>query len=165
MHCKEIEGSKTGFNICENKKETLKNWSYPIDRIHVFLLDNAFNMEAGICMLESSLAPCFIHTLHLINKDSLFSENKISVLIAKARQTVGHFNHSSRACEKLKDIQVFLGSSDSVQKALLLMQDVETRWNSTYLMLKRLEKLKLSVQSYVANNNNFKPQNILTADE
>ena len=32
-------------------------------------------------------------------------------------------------------------------------------------MLKRLEKLKLSVQSYVANNNNFKPQNILTADE
>ena len=45
------------------------------------------------------------------------------------------------------------------------MQDVETRWNSTYLMLKRLEKLKLSVQSYVANNNNFKPQNILTADE
>ena len=87
------------------------------------------------------------------------------MLIAKARQTVGHFNHSSRACEKLKDIQVFLGSSDSVQKALLLMQDVETRWNLTYLMLKRLEKLKLSVQSYVANNNNFKPQNILTADE
>ena len=32
-------------------------------------------------------------------------------------------------------------------------------------MLKRLEKLKLSVQSYVANNNNFKPENILTADE
>ena len=32
-------------------------------------------------------------------------------------------------------------------------------------MLKRLEKLKLSVQSYVANNNNFKPKNILTADE
>ena len=45
------------------------------------------------------------------------------------------------------------------------MQDVKTRWNSTYLMLKRLEKLKLSVLSYMANNNNFKPQNILTADE
>ena len=33
-------------------------------------------------------------------------------------------------------------------------------------MLKRLEKLKLSVQSYVVNNNNnFKPKNILTADK
>ena len=31
-------------------------------------------------------------------------------------------------------------------------------------MLKRLEKLKLSVQSYVANNKNFKPENILSAD-
>ena len=51
-----------------------------------------------------------------------------------------------------------------MQKALLLVQDVETRWNSTYLMLKRLEKLKTSVQNYVANNK-FKPENILTADE
>ena len=95
-------------------------------------------------MLESFSAPCFVHTLQLIIKDSLFSENNISVLIAKARQTVGHFNHSSTACEKLKNIQVILGS---------------------YFMLKRLEKLKLSVKSYGANNNNFKLQNILTADE
>ena len=31
-------------------------------------------------------------------------------------------------------------------------------------MLKRLEKLKLSIQSYVANNKNFKTENNLTAD-
>ena len=77
----------------------LENWSIPMDRINILLRGNAFNMKAGICMLESSSAPYFIHTLHLINKDSLFSENKISVLIAKARQTVEHFNHSSRDCE------------------------------------------------------------------
>ena len=110
-----------------------------MDRIHVLLRDNAFNMKAGICMLESSTAFCFIHTLQLIFKDSLFLENNISVLIAKARQTVGHFNHFSTACEKLKNIQVTLGSSDLMQKTLLLVQDVETRWNSTYLMLKRIE--------------------------
>ena len=52
-----------------------------------------------------------------------------------------------------------------MQKALLLVQDVETRRNSTYLMLKRLENLKLSVKSYQANNNKFKPENILTADK
>ena len=49
-----------------------------MDRIHVLLRDNAFNMKAGICILESSTAPCFIHTFQLINKDSLFSENIIS---------------------------------------------------------------------------------------
>ena len=53
--------------------------------------------------LESSLALCFIHTLQLEIKSLLFSENNISVLIAKARQTVGHLNHSSRACKKLKN--------------------------------------------------------------
>ena len=44
------------------------------------------------------------------------------------------------------------------------MQDAETRWNSTYLKLKRLEKIKTSVHNYVANNK-LKPENILTADE
>ena len=67
--------------------------------------------------LESSLAPCFIHKLQLIVKDSLFSENNISMLIAKARQTVGYLNHSSTACERLKNIKVTLGLSDSMQKA------------------------------------------------
>jgi len=88
----------------------LENWGIPMDRIHVLLRDNAFNMKAGICMLESSTAFCFIHTLQLIFKDSLFLENNISVLIAKARQTVGHFNHSSTACEKLKKFKINLCS-------------------------------------------------------
>ena len=101
-------------------------------------------------LLESSLAPCFIHMLQQITKDSLISENNLSDLIARASQTVGRFNHSSTACEKLKKIQVTLGSSVSMQKALLLMQDVETRWNSTHL--EKTKKLKTSVRNYVGNN-------------
>ena len=88
----------------------LENWGIPMDSIHVLLCDNAFNMKAGICMLEPSTAFCFIHTLQLIFKNSLFLENNISLLIAKARQTVYHFNHYSTACEKQKNIQVTLSS-------------------------------------------------------
>ena len=72
----------------------LENWDITINSAHVFLHDNAFNMKAGMLLLESFSVPCFIHTLQLIIKDSLFTENNISVLIAKARQTVGHVNHS-----------------------------------------------------------------------
>ena len=68
----------------------LENWGIPMDRIHVLLRDNAFNMKVCICMLESSTALCFIYTFQLTFKDSLFLKNNISVLIAKARQTVGH---------------------------------------------------------------------------
>ena len=71
----------------------------------------AHNMKARMLLLESSSAPCFIHMLQLIIKGSLFSESEISVLIAKACQTIGHFNHSSTVCEKLKKIQVTLSSS------------------------------------------------------
>ena len=80
----------------------LENWGIPMDRIHVLLRDNAFNMKAGICMLESSTAFCFIHILQLMFKDSLFLENNISVLIAKAHQTISHFGHFLTTHEKLK---------------------------------------------------------------
>ena len=110
--CKELESSHSGFNICENIKEMLEKWSISMNRIHVFLRDNAFNMKAGMLGLESSSAPCFIHTLQLIIKGSLISESNLSV--GKACQTVGHFIHSSTACEKLKKIPVTLGSSVSI---------------------------------------------------
>ena len=48
---------------------------------------------------------------------------------------------------------------------MLLVQDVETRWNSTYLPnAEKIEKLKTSLQNYVGNNK-FKPKNIFTAYE
>ena len=114
-------------------------------------------------MLESSSAPRFIHTLHLMIKDSLFSEMDMSVLIAKSRQNIGHFNHSSTASKKLKKVQVTFGSSVSMQKSLLIVQDVGTK-EETQPNAERLEKLKTSFQNYVANKK-FKPDNVFTADE
>ena len=77
------------------------------------------------------------------------------MLIVKARKTIGYFSNSSAECVnlnknpgKLKN----LNSTLTMQKVLLLVQHVETRWNSTYLRLKRLEKLKTSVQNYVVIN-------------
>ena len=67
-----------------------------MNRVHVFLRDNAFDMKAGIVLLDSSSATCFIHTIQLMIKDSLFSENKISVITI-----VSNFNHSSTVCERL----------------------------------------------------------------
>ena len=50
LHFKKIEGSHTGFN---KHKGDFESWGIPMDRIYVFLRENAFNMKAGINMLES----------------------------------------------------------------------------------------------------------------
>ena len=46
----EVEGSRTGFNICKNIKEMLENWGIKMNPIHVFPRDNAFNVKAGMLM-------------------------------------------------------------------------------------------------------------------
>ena len=72
-------------------------------------------------------------------------------MLANCRKMCGHFNHSSLACSALKQIQKEL--DPSLATALLPVQDVPTRWNSTYLMLKKMKILKRSLQLYTANQN------------
>ena len=80
----------------------LENWGVITNREHDFLHNGAFNMEVGMLMLEPFSALFFIHTLQLMIKDWLFSENIISLLIAKPRQTTDQFNHSSTVWETKK---------------------------------------------------------------
>ena len=61
--------------------------------------------------------PCFNHTLQLNIKDSLFADEDVEVLLSKALKIVGHFSHSSSACEMLKLIQVGLDSTIAKQTA------------------------------------------------
>ena len=53
-----------------------------------------------------------------------------------------------------------------MQKALLLVQDVETKLNSTYLRLNSLEKFKnVSRTTWLATKLNPKGESILTCDK
>ncbi len=69
-------------------------------------------------------------------------------MCAKARRLVGHFQHSAQACTAFKNIQLENGA----MQPLLLVQDMKTRWNSTFLMLQRLSPLKSAVQWYAGDH-------------
>lgn len=96
--------------------------------------DNAPNM---ICALRGQyeFLGCVAHTLQLVIyiNDALFTEERIEKIIKNCRKIIGHFRRSEQASRKLKDCQKQCGLSTHS-----LLQDIEVRWNSTYLMLQRL---------------------------
>ena len=64
----------------------------------------------------------------------------VKEILFKARKIVSHFRRSSRHAEMLKQHQV---THDMPQHKLL--QDVSTRWNSTFYMLVRLYQQKEAI--------------------
>lgn len=88
---------------------------------------------------------CFIHTLQLVIHDCIFKNQNFVEILGKCRKIVGHFGHSSLACSKLSSIQENLKLP--IHK---LIQDVTTRWNSTFYMLSRLHEQRQAVTAYAA---------------
>ncbi|XP_066588089.1 zinc finger BED domain-containing protein 4-like [Prorops nasuta] len=134
-------GSHTGEAIAEKCTQLFSDWQIKKDQIHLILADNASNMKKGLISLcNLPYQPCFIHTLQLIVQDGIKSQRAIADVIAKSKRIVTHFNHSQVACEKLQIIQEKLGLPKKK-----LIQDVETRWNSTYYLLERLVEQKQAI--------------------
>ena len=66
-------------------------------------------------------------------------------LLGKCRHLVGHFKHSALATDGLMKKQKALG----FKKMLRVIQEVPTRWNSTFYMLQRLVLLKQPIHLYL----------------
>ena len=64
---------------------------------------------------------------------------------------MGHFNHSVVATQAL------LKNQPDGNKALKLIQDVATRWNSSYLMINRLLQLRVPVYAVLHDESVTKP--------
>ena len=126
------------------------SWKIQVERRHLLVRDGASNMVKGSNLAEIPSIHCTIHLLQLVVSDSIMSENIVIDVLAKCRRLVTHFNHSSLACSNFKKIQQQQNLDN-----LCLVQDVPTRWNSTYLMLERLNKLKIPVQLYLAERSDL----------
>lgn len=139
--------SHTGVNISKFLNESLQTWEIPQEKIHTVLTDNAANVLSTI--KESNVAnnkhlSCVIHTMQLCIQNKLFKEQRpVSATIAVFRALAGHFHHSSSGVARLKEIQIQLNLPEHK-----LIQDVSTRWNSTYYMLERFCEQKRAIALY-----------------
>ncbi|XP_023212104.1 zinc finger BED domain-containing protein 4-like [Centruroides sculpturatus] len=150
LNVKHFEGQHTAQNIANALQEILSRWECPLSKIHVIVHDNGRNIVKAVSEAKMNSACCFIHTLQLVIKDSLKIQPEIGETIAVGRKIVTHFNHSSTAQEKLKKIQEELGIAKHN-----LVQDITTRWNSTFYMLERLLEQKRAISLYLTDTVNI----------
>ena len=77
---------------------------------------------------------------------------EVAMAMKNARAIVQYFNKSTQATKKLKDQQQESSLAKYIGKPLNILQDVKTRWWSTYRMLKRLRFLREAISHYVVDN-------------
>lgn len=144
----EMAENHTGVNIAARLTELAKTFGIR-EKVGAVVHDNAASCNLAAKLLHDEQGwehqPCVGHTLQLAVEEGL-SHHTISTMIRIAKKIVGHFNHSALACTKLHKVQEQQG-----KKKLNLIQDVATRWNSTYLMLQRLVDQQTAVTTVLEN--------------
>jgi len=103
------------------------------NKVRCLVTDTAANMVACASILKLRHTNCIAHALNLVVKKAIEQTPGLEDIRLKARKIVAHFKSSTTARERLLVVQNQMGKPNHK-----LIQEVETRWNSTYAMLERL---------------------------
>lgn len=151
LNAKHFPGSHKSEHISRILLDIITEWDISA-KIYIVVRDGGKNIVKGVNDANLESESCFLHNLHLIVTDALASQRAMKDIVAIARKIVGHFNHSPLACSNFKKIQ----EEQLHLTYKKLVQDISTRWNSTYYMLSRILELKSAVSLY-ANENSEVP--------
>uniref|UniRef100_A0A3B1JJI0 Zinc finger BED domain-containing protein 1-like n=1 Tax=Astyanax mexicanus TaxID=7994 RepID=A0A3B1JJI0_ASTMX len=143
LQTRPIYESHTSDNLAEVLQEAVLEWK--LDRQNTTIpvtTDNAKNIvNASNAAGLSPHIGCFAHTVNLASQKGL-GVNQISRLLGKVRRVVTFFHKSTTAAAVLKAKQEMLQLPPHK-----LIQDVATRWNSSYDMLTRYLEQQAAVYS------------------
>lgn len=104
----------------------------------------AVNASEAVGLLGWKHLRCLAHTINLVVQDGV---TPIENFRKKVKAVVGYFHRSSKGADKLRETQ----NRDSPgQTPLVLINEVSTRWNSTFLMFQRICKIRMALVSTIA---------------
>ncbi|XP_073670667.1 E3 SUMO-protein ligase ZBED1-like [Paramisgurnus dabryanus] len=141
----EFPQAHTAANLAAVKASIMEEWGIT-HKVTSLVTDAAANMLACARELNLKHSVCIAHVLNLMVKKALDQTPGLPDLRTKARKLVSLFRCSTTAKERLVQMQLHLGKTH-----LKLLQEVETRWNSTFLMFQRLHELREAVGATMAS--------------
>uniref|UniRef100_A0A671UN90 HAT C-terminal dimerisation domain-containing protein n=2 Tax=Sparus aurata TaxID=8175 RepID=A0A671UN90_SPAAU len=131
-----LEERHTGVNIAAWIEHAIARFQVPASNIVAVVHDNGSNVVLAANILKEkrgwNSVCCAGHTLQLVISHAL-KHPQITKALGAARCLVEHFKRSELASSKLKTKQKQMGIPEKK-----LIQDVSTRWNSTFHMVTRL---------------------------
>ena len=105
-------------------------------KVFAICTDNVEEMKLTASLLKFTWFDCFPHTLNLVIKDG-FKNVYLQELMNMVRAIASYFNSSAKACDSLKNLQ-----KSNNCKLFRLIRDTDTRWSSTFVMLKRFLEIE-----------------------
>lgn len=158
LACEVLPVQHTSLNLAEALRQIARDWNIE-EKITLAVSDNAANIKSAITKeLGWKFFGCFAHSINLVVTDGLTVSAEINSLISKIKAIVSHFKRSTTSNQRFIDMQ-----KNSGKEPLKLLQDVATRWNSTFYMLKRFVDLEEYIKSTIAVIDKDLP--ILTQEE
>jgi len=142
LGCYYFEQAHTAINLSEFMNKCFDEWEIS-EKIKIAVSDNAANITSAISLNSNwRHMPCLAHSINLIAQSGL---SDIQIVHKKVKSIVEFFKRSTKSYIKLKQTQTQMGLP-----LLKLIQDVATRWNSTYDMFQRCIDIKDPLISTIA---------------
>jgi hypothetical protein len=138
--------NKTGRLIIAHAKN-----NHNVEINHIGCIDHILQVTTKLAQLDPPLAAGENHGLE-------------AETLLKARALVGTFNSSTQLMNYLKRLQASFNEVEGSNKILGLIQDIVTRWWSTFTMCERLLRLKTHIDA-MANMNPPKISNNLLPEQ
>ncbi|KAK7909453.1 hypothetical protein WMY93_014137 [Mugilogobius chulae] len=115
------------------------------EKVNCLVTDGAQNMIACGRELQMRHTICIAHALNLVVKKAMEQTQGLQDIRERARKIVGYFRSSTLAKEQLTTCQTLMSKPQHK-----LIQEIETRWNSTYDMMARLYEQREPVGASLA---------------
>ena len=150
----EVRERHTAVNVAHDLQAISEKWNLA-SKVAGCTTDNARNMVAALALLPWPRVPCFAHTLQLAVKEGL-KVPAVAQLLGRCRKIVGHFKHSYVASRALEAAQERLGLPKNH-----LIQEVVTRWISSYAMLCRVAEQQKAISAVLAESSKVSDRDMI----